>query len=136
MKLILMTVIAVLCSVSWGAQVNQCSSPEFSDCVVKATYPCSARCGPGTRLKDISCINSGMGDLECSEICYGQHCSEDCDHFSTDAFCSRKAYGRCSKTCGVGTFTSRFLCVNMNYTCTTPCCCSQCEPGGSGKPSV
>ncbi|KAK2140924.1 hypothetical protein LSH36_1204g00008 [Paralvinella palmiformis] len=138
MKLILMTVIAVLCAVSWGEQAMPCFMQTYNECRLTSMDQCSDTCGPGSQTKYFNCKKGqyGGGRYRCTDTCYGYDCPEGCDFFFENGFCRRKAYGRCSKTCGVGTFTTRFLCANKNYTCTTPCCCSQCEPGGSGNPSV
>ncbi|KAK2150228.1 hypothetical protein LSH36_417g00000, partial [Paralvinella palmiformis] len=103
----------------------------YFSCKLISNSPCKAVCGPAPQSKLFYCKQGEYGErrYRCTDIFYGFDCPTGCDYFLGNKLCSRKAYGRCSKTCAVGEFTSRFVYTNMNYTCITACCCSQCEPG-------
>ena len=60
-------------------------------------------------------------DLFCFSLIFSA-----CKSLRKNNKCFRLTFGTCSRTCGVGSYTSRYMCNGKTHTCEEPCCCGVC----------
>ncbi|KAK2167946.1 hypothetical protein LSH36_22g10036, partial [Paralvinella palmiformis] len=118
-----------------------CADIRIGLCKQVSKTACSESCGAGWQTITYDCQGGirGKGKYTCTSPCNEQDCDNSCKSLRKNNKCFRLTFGTCSRTCGVGSYTSRYMCNGKTHTCEEPCCCGVCgttAPGGgsSGKP--
>ncbi|KAK2167948.1 hypothetical protein LSH36_22g10049 [Paralvinella palmiformis] len=129
-----------------AAKDVDCSKIKIGSCKQASKTACSESCGAGWQTIAYDCQGGihGKGKYTCTSPCNEQDCDNSCKSLRKNKNCFRITFGTCSRTCGVASYTSRYMCNGKTHTCEEACCCGVCgttapgggSSGGPGKPAI